>query len=154
MKTLKWNGEYWYEDRTPLLSRLASWFLWVGGTRQHPTPVSLLGNLVTFYDWGAELRLPDGDWLVVSWCGADRNHWWRRKPEALYISPNGTPSKAHTWFIGAPREIAEAAAKKAGRNRTCGAWQPDSSATHRWAHDHNQVCARWYCGPQQQKEQL
>lgn len=125
MITLKWNGEYWYEDRTPLWNRIASWLLWIGGTRQSPTPVSILGHRVTVYDWGASARLPNGDSLVVSWCGVARERRWRSEPAEMYISPNGTPGKAHTWFIGAPRDVRELATSRAGRRAVGGTWVPD-----------------------------
>src|ERR1700748_849595 len=125
MVTMKWNGEHWYEDRTPLLSRIATWLIWIGGTRKSPTPVSLLGHRVTFQSWGASLRLPGGDWLVVAWDGVDPSQWWRCKPTAVYVSSNGTPDRAHIWLIGAPREVREAAVAKAGSRSACGSWRPD-----------------------------
>lgn len=125
MITLKWNGEYWYEDRTPLLSRIATWLIWIGGTQTSPTPISVFGHRVTFYGWGANVRFPSGDLLVISWCGLDPKRWWRSKPASVYVSPNGTPDRAHTWLVGAPREVREAAALKAGRRAAMRNWRPD-----------------------------
>ncbi len=124
MRTLKFNGEYWYEDYTPIWSRIATWVVWVGGSRRHPTPVSLLGHRVTFYEWGANVRLPGGDLLVVSWCGVDPRHWWRTKPVSVYISRDGTPASAHTWLIGDPPELRLASTKPpSGSRRAFGAWR-------------------------------
>lgn len=125
MKTLKWNGEYWYEDHTPLWNRIATWMLWVGGTWPDPAPVSIFGHRVTYYGWGLRMRLPGGDLLVMSWCGVDRARWFRSKPESVYISPNGTPDHAHTWFVGAPREVREEASKRvSARHRVFGVTLP------------------------------
>lgn len=109
MKTLKWNGEFWYEDSTPLWNRIATWLIWIGGTGRDPSPVLLFGGRLTYYGWGAQLRMPDGDLLVVSWCGVDPSKWWRSKPASLYVSPDGTPGRSHTWLIGAPREVRDSA---------------------------------------------
>lgn len=109
MNTIKWNGEYWYEDHTPLWNRIATWLLWIGGTWRDPAPLSLFGHRVTYLSWGLEMRLPGNDLLVVSWCGRPPAEYFRSKPESVYVSPDGTPGRAHTWIIGAPREVREAA---------------------------------------------
>jgi len=125
MVTLKWNGENWYEDRTPLLSRIATWLVWVGGSSlSSPTPVSLFGHRATFYGWGAQVRLPGGDLLVVSWCGSPPTDWWRTAPRQVYVSPSGTPDRAHTWLVGAPRDVSEAAAAWVGSRSACRNWTP------------------------------
>jgi hypothetical protein len=128
MQTLKFNGEFWYEDRTALWSRIATWLVWVGGGKSMGglTPISLLGHRVTIQRWGAYLRLPNGDQVVVSWCGVDPSKWWRTRPVSLYVSPDGTPGNAHTWFIGAPREVRKAV-ERTGARRPFGSWVPGAA---------------------------
>lgn len=126
MRTIKFNGEFWYEDCTPLLARLATWLIWVGGgSLRSPAPVSLLGHRVTFFGWGAQLRLPGGDLLTVSWPGVDPKLAWRSKPAAIYVSRDGTPQNAHIWLVGEPHEVREAV-RKVGRRRASGNWRAEA----------------------------
>lgn len=111
---IKWNGENWYEA-PPLLKRIRQWLIWIGGWERvnskgwrvfyknssgkwklnDPTPFSLLGSWFTCYGWGLNIKLLSG-YLVVT---------WGRHGKKCYISPNGTPSQAHTWYWGTPKEI-------------------------------------------------
>lgn len=124
MRTLKFNGEFWYEDRTPLLERIATWIIWIGGWRvfrerpvfgrrklSYLTPISLLGHRVTFFDWGAQVRVPSGDHLVVVWRSGHIDTPY------VYVSADGTPSRAHTWLYGAPGAIERAAAMRVATSR-------------------------------------
>lgn len=100
---LRFAGRFGYReamrrlDPKGPLSRARRWLVWIGGwespelcrwdrgwpawrTDADPTPVSLLGHLVTFYGWGAELRVAGGH-LVYT-----------RRDGHLYWSPDATPS--------------------------------------------------------------
>lgn len=122
MKTIGFNGEYWYENNTSLLKRVATWFVWLGGWKiwlesrqrghgkfENMAPISLLGHRATYYGWGFNVRVKGG-WFVVVF-KRDENG----KPsgiERAYISRDGTPSEAHVWIHGAPFEIRRAAATR------------------------------------------
>lgn len=67
-----------------------------------PTPFSLFGHWFVCYGWGMRFSLKSG-YLTITWSKAEG--------KKCYISPNGTPSKAHTWYWGAPREIKESVKK-------------------------------------------
>src|SRR5947209_14465728 len=112
MKTVEWNGEYWYENRDPLWQRLLCWLVWPGGwmrtdvagqrrrfafRRRDPTPLSLFGHRFTHFSWGWQLRVGHG-WLVWS-------NYRRREPRKVYWSRDGTPGNATVWFEGAPPEV-------------------------------------------------
>ena len=104
MRTIHFNGEFWYEDRSPLIWRFMKWFCWIGGYFQFRpikcwdvTPVSFLGHRITLYGWGWEIKTPWG-WLVYSKGGGCRR---------CYISKTATPDGAHTWFFGEPHEVVE-----------------------------------------------
>jgi hypothetical protein len=107
VRTLKFNGEYWY--RAPaLLKRIQQWAIWVGGWEKpgglgwrfngSPTPVSVLGHRLTVYGWGFQVRVPSG-LLVVTWPHGSETSW------RAFVSPNGTPQHATEWIMGAPEEI-------------------------------------------------
>jgi hypothetical protein len=123
MKTYHWNGDEWYERDWSVWHHFRHWFIWLGGWERangsgwrlylntkkvgggnrklwlSPYPVSLFGGRITFFGWGWDLKVKGG-WLVYSSIG-------RRK---LYISPNGTPSQAVSWLIGAPDSVKKNAA--------------------------------------------
>lgn len=126
MKTVRFNGEWWYEDRRSLLTRARQWVIRIGGwerpdrtdgayrTRwafranwgwrgwRDPFPVSLLGHRVTFQSFGVSIRL-GGRYLCWS---------YRREPGRMYgplgtgycyLSRNGTPWAADHWLWGADK---------------------------------------------------
>jgi hypothetical protein len=134
MKTIKWNGEFWYVDRRSVWLRLRSWVIWVGGWedgaaggghrwrlhtsgsgknyRMGPTPLSLLGHRVTFLGWGLQIQLRHGYftwvWHPYRWRG---QRWGRG-----YISRDGTPNHAHHWLWGYSTRLEQHATKR-GRER-------------------------------------
>lgn len=115
MKTIRHNGEYWYEDRRSLWLRLRNWVIWIGGwertdhkTGKHewrpvtrwsdPFPLSLLGRCVTFFPFGVDVRLRRTHF-----------HWhYRKSPGSYgplgmgyaYCSRDGTPRSADHWLWG------------------------------------------------------
>lgn len=122
LKTLKWNGEYWYEDNRTVWKRLRQWAIWIGGwevqTEQltagawtlwrgkEPTPVALLGHRVTWYGHWFQARTPWGV-LVVRFARDERGRM-KREIESAYISHNGTPGGAHVWIVGADHHVLDA----------------------------------------------
>lgn len=116
MKTIRHNGEFWYEDKRSLWLRIRKWLFWIGGWEKlnhqtgrsrwepvtrwsDPFPVSLLGHRFTFFSWGMQVRLPRRYFV---WC-------YRRKPGVAYgplgvgyayLSRDGTPHEAHHWLWG------------------------------------------------------
>jgi hypothetical protein len=122
MRTISFNGEFWYEDSTPLLKRIAKWFVWVGGWKiwlgsrgseynrlENLAPISLLGHRATYYGWGFDVRVKGGHLVVVF---KRDNSGKVGGIERAYISRDGTPSEAHVWIHGAPMEIRRAAATR------------------------------------------
>lgn len=124
MKVYKFNGEYWYESSDSALLRVLKWAVWLGGYsvvaklvredgwRSIPrhwrnlTPVSVLGHRATFYGrrrW-MEIRTRCG-FLVIRF----RNE---NQVPCAFLSPDGTPQNAHTWFGNAPRDVREMARTK------------------------------------------
>ena len=117
MKTYHWNHEEnrWYMRDWNLFHHLRHWFVWVGGWEKangagwnffyrgangkrrllSPTPISLFGHRITFYGWGWQIRVGKR-WLVASKAG---------HPLQVYLSPDGTPSGATSWWYGTPHEI-------------------------------------------------
>ena len=111
MKTIQFNGEYWYEEDRSVVGRIARWVLWPGGWetfRSWPlrerikpdkwTPLSLLGHRITFYGWGVQA------WRWTLTFGEEKQ---------LYRSVNGTPWAADKWLMGAPPQVRHAAKQKA-----------------------------------------
>lgn len=116
MRTIRHNGEYWYEDRRSLWLRVRNWFIWIGGwektnhrTGEHqwkpvtrwtdPFPLSLFGHRITFQSFGLRIRL---GWRYFCWS-------YRKKPGYMYgpigigyayLSRDGTPHSAHHWLWG------------------------------------------------------
>ena len=108
MKTLRWNGEYWYVDQRSPWRRIRRWCIWVGGwerangagwclripsaTGGHlwmsPTPISLAGHRVTIHRHWFQVRIASGH-LVVD-----------LRERHAYISRDGTPNNAHHWLWG------------------------------------------------------
>jgi hypothetical protein len=114
MKTIRFNGEFWYEDTRSLAKRVAEWIVWVGGWStfrkfslgfrlRHLTPVSIVGHRTTFYGHWFDVKTPEGV-LVVN-----------LRERYAFISRDGTPGRAHLWLYGAPREIREAAERRVAR---------------------------------------
>ena len=115
MRTVRFNGEYWYEDRRSLWLRLRNWLIWIGGwertdhkTGKHewrpvsrwsdPFPLSLFGHRITFQPFGVSVKLPH-----------TRFNWSYRKSGAnygplgvgyAYFSRDGTPRSADHWLWG------------------------------------------------------
>lgn len=58
------------------------------------TPLSLFGHRITFFGWGAQIRLRDRSILVFA-KGANDPEW------RVYRSWDGTPSGAFVWYHGA-----------------------------------------------------
>ena len=117
MKTIQFNGEYWYEEDRPVWSRVLRWVIWVGGwstfrkwplrerlTPDKLTPISLLGHRITIQDWGFNV----GRWNVSWKEGYEGGRSWR-----IYRSANGTPWAADKWVLGAPPQVRHAAQQKA-----------------------------------------
>lgn len=125
MKTYRNNGEYWYADRRSPFQRARMWLIWFGGwekangtgwalrrrrfpgartTVADPTPVSILGHRLTFFGTWLQVRLPH-TYLVLRYRGG-----YSGGPYA-YLSNDGTPSRAHHWLFGAPREVIGAVAQ-------------------------------------------
>jgi hypothetical protein len=112
------NGEYWYEA-PPLYKRIRKWFLWIGGWEKSnsegwhfrydhgewrsPTPMSFLGHKITIQHFGIYFRLPSGH-LHIGWS--------KNQGRKCYISPDGTPQNAHTWFWGLPKDILNSSRKR------------------------------------------
>lgn len=116
MRTLSFNGEFWYEDRTPLLKRIARWCIWFGGWETHRnggwpllkrlrqemiSPVSLFGHRLTYFGHWADMKLPGHGILVVNW-----------RERYAFISRDGTPDSAHTWLYGWPRHVERMAMRR------------------------------------------
>ena len=105
------NGERVYYDITPLLKRVRTWFVWIGGwERPHwdgdrfshqwrlrqswdgklasPTPVSLLNHSLTLFGWGWQLTFWRWPYLRLTW-----SHYRKGWPVHVYISRDGTPPR-------------------------------------------------------------
>ena len=108
MRTIKWNGEQWYECNHSIAKRIRRWLIWIGGWEKAngagwrfrtdigkrfvtPWPVSVLDHWVTVYGKWFQLRTSQG-WFVVS-------------KDRAFISHDGTPQGAHLWFWGEPRHV-------------------------------------------------
>ena len=122
MRTLRHNGEHWYEDHRPFWMRILQWIVTFGGWQRYspkqgtyrlwrfrwdhaphrlrdPFPLSLFGHRVTFYSFGVSIRLR-----------RTRFNWsYRRKPGYMhgplgkgyaYLSRDGTPHNADHWLWG------------------------------------------------------
>jgi hypothetical protein len=130
VKTISFNGEFWYEDNTPLLQRLATWCIWIGGRQRwdrllgrhvwqsrawqglgHAVsglmPIALFGHRVSIHSHHARVRF-GGDYICVTWRSGSASV----VPYA-YISRDGTPQSAHTWLLNPPRALARAARDRA-----------------------------------------
>jgi hypothetical protein len=103
VKTIHHNGERWYTDTRSIARRIREWFLW--NPMGLAGPISILGHRATYHGWGFQIKLDHGWILTVSWPHGHQPDW------RAYISPNGTPGQATTWFVGTPREILEQAAQ-------------------------------------------
>lgn len=117
MKTYKFNGELWYVDDRPLWCLIRRWFACVGmrelkngrlSDEGAITPLGLFGHRINFYGHWFDVRTPWGI-LVVVFKRDEHGRLVRRglklEVERAYLSPNGTPGFAHTWFVGAPPEL-------------------------------------------------
>jgi len=62
------------------------------------TPVSLFGHRVTFFGWGFQLRPSHRRSIFM----VSRSGVRKGKPTKVYVSPDGTPSRATLWLRGAP----------------------------------------------------
>jgi hypothetical protein len=118
MTTLRFNGEYWYEDERPTWKRIQERIAWIGGWQTHGpksrfpvslrqrlswellTPIALFGHRIVLYRHWFDVRTPYGT-LVVN-----------LRERYAFISHNGTPTAAHTWLYGAPHDIREAARER------------------------------------------
>jgi|GEM_PF-2473729 len=115
MKTWQFNGEYWYVNNRSLFRRIRQWFIWIGMWEKSngqgwdwdrvfklksPTPISLFGNLFTYYGWGFNVSIK-GTYFVCSFVN-----------KQIYCSPDGTPSKATIFFRSPPREVLEQIEKR------------------------------------------
>lgn len=58
-----------------------------------PTPICLFGHRITIQGFGVYISTKQG-YIVWDW-----------KHKYCYKSVNGTPSKAHVWYFGAPPDI-------------------------------------------------
>ena len=133
MKSWHWNGEFWYRRDWSLFHRVRNWFVWLGGWEKangegwqivrrdnltaifkyrkfkrllkpgwwlhDPFPVSLFGHKITFQPWGWSMRTGHG-WLVYSRAGRER--------PVMYLSSDGTPSGAYSWYLNPPPEVVAA----------------------------------------------
>jgi hypothetical protein len=118
MKTMRWNGEYWYEDRRSLFKRVRSWFIWVGGwekphgnrirdprwairrddgTVRGPTPITLFWHRLTVFNQWVSFRTR---WGYVNWNFRNGTFYNPIQKGYAYISRDGTPSSAHHWLWG------------------------------------------------------
>lgn len=127
MKSVHWNGEMWYLRDESIPRRIVKWFIWTGGWRHlgdwnilqrsryvkgkpwwrrisSPTPLSLFGHRITIYGWGGQVRLR-GRYLVWT----NRRTGGNTRGYQVYISPDGTPMRAHTWLYGWPYQVDRAA---------------------------------------------
>lgn len=122
MKTWKWNGERWYCDTRSPFKRSRQWLIWIGGWEKpngggwrvrlnawpggwrrflpksigdSMAPVSLFGHRVTFFGWGLQIKKRGSRILVFSRCGLRKG-----QPTKIYLSHDGTPSRATTWYRG------------------------------------------------------
>jgi hypothetical protein len=68
-----------------------------------PFPISLLGHRITFYNWGMNIRTSEGYFCIT---------WDKNQGRKCYISYDGTPSNAHIWYWGVPRDILKVARKR------------------------------------------
>lgn len=112
MKTYSFNGEIWYVDARPMWTRIRRWLACVGmrelkngrlANEGEVTPLSLFGHRITFFGHWFQVRTPWG-WLVVRFKRTE-NGKLTREVESAYLSNNGTPGCAHTWFVGAPADL-------------------------------------------------
>lgn len=114
MKTYHWNGEYWYRRNWSLFHHICSWIIWVGGWEKangngwkivyrdrreklrvaSPTPIALLGHRLVLYGRWLDVRIGKRI-LVLMWGGEKK----------IYLSPDGTPDRANSWWLGAPYEV-------------------------------------------------
>lgn len=133
MKTYKRNEDNWYADQRSLLKRLRMWFFWIGGLEKvngtgwtlesarlswrafHDlpllrrlldclTPISLFGHRATLQWFGVDIRC-FGAYLCIHW----RETKYSPAKLRIYRSRNATPSAAHLWIVGVPREVVSAA---------------------------------------------
>jgi len=70
------------------------------------TPCSFFGNTLTIQNFGVYISVRSG-YLVINW----NKHMGRK----CYISPNGTPGSAHTWYWGTPSDIKKFSDEKRAR---------------------------------------
>lgn len=135
------NGEGWFQENRSIWKRVRRWIIWFGGWERYdeqgrdswrfrirssapdsflaqlprwksrrwiwmdPTPLSLFGHRFTLFGWGWQLRVKGG-WMVFS---RKRYSDGERK---LYISHDGTPSRAHCWIWGTPADVKRAVAER------------------------------------------
>lgn len=126
MKTIRFNGEEWYEDRRSLPKRIRQWcvkFLgwelpdrtdgaydtrwqfranWCRFGWRDPFPIVFFGHRISLFDSWIDVRL-----------GWRHFHWgFRREPSVMYgpygigyayLSRDGTPHSAHHWLWGAEK---------------------------------------------------
>lgn len=134
MRTINYNGEYWYADSRSSLRRIVEWIVWLGGLgtwryindrheplaarirhrwRQGLAPVSLLGHRLTYYSWGASMRI-NGTLLTVVWRSGCPSG--SALPYA-YLSHDGTPQNAHAWLLNPPAKLVAEAREREHRRR-------------------------------------
>ena len=101
MKTVHFNGEYWYENNLSLLERVKKWFLWQPNRKEGilETPISLFGHRITFQPFGVDVSLPTRYLCIHRDMPAGKV--WR-----VYLSPNGTPWAATAWLYNPKTEVA------------------------------------------------
>lgn len=138
MRTLHYNGEYWYERTDGVAMRILDWLVWSGPVYAFlrrspgaprslrdaiadPTPVSLFGHRVTFQWFGVDVRTPWG-FLCV--------HRDRDGRRYAYVSRDATPQGARLWLHGAPSHI-ERIVRRSGE--TVEAWRGRLGADERYS---------------------
>lgn len=120
MRTLRHNGEEWYEDRRSMPKRIRQWFVkflgwerpdrtdgaydtrWDFSRWRDPFPIMFFGHRVSLFNSWIDIRI-----------GWRHFHWsFRRDPQVsygpygtgyAYLSRDGTSHNAHHWLWGAEK---------------------------------------------------
>lgn len=119
---LRFAGRLGYDRAIRRLSspwkNLRQWFIWVGGWEWpelsqwdrgkpawepmregrivSPTPVSLFGHRITFFGWGAQVKLR---WRGRRWILCLSSTYRHSPLDKLYLSPDGTPGHPEARFL-------------------------------------------------------
>jgi hypothetical protein len=113
MKTVHFNGEYWYEKDLTAWQRLKKWV--ANKPPSSWTPLSFFGGRVTFFGFGVDVSWGADGWLCVHLKGTHpdsikdvigRLQRDGMKAFCVFVSRNGTPWAAELWLHNPPEEVA------------------------------------------------